>query len=336
MVWEKRDLETCQTLSAPRSARGVVLTALAFYTLFTIIALATHGWDPLWFAWQGDRYAKLESMGTTGYDGQFVLYIARDGWQALPHLDNPAYRLQRILTPLVARGLSLGLPALTPWTIVTLNAVAIIATTAILARWLSAQTVSPWYALTYTLFVGTLMAYSRDLTEPLALFLAASGAVGWLKKDYRVAWAAWCLAALSKEIMLLFPIGAAVVALLRGETKLAAGAGLTAVPLLGWETYLYARLGEVPFLAGPSLEHVPLMGITGLWTTEPGHLSAIVLIAFAGLYSCRCHCGACVSAARRSWVSGYVSMPSSCFSFRPMYTLTSCTQDGTPAAWCCL
>ncbi len=263
--------------------RSVTLFALGFYVLFTGLALATHGWDPLWFAWEGERYAQLKPDATTGYDGQFVLYIARDGWGAVPHLDNPAYRLQRILTPIVVRTLSLGLPAPVPWVIVLVNAVSIIAATAILAHWLSDQAISPWYALTYTLFVGTLMSYSRDLTEPLALCMAALGAVMWLRKDYGPAIASWSLAALTKETTLIFPIGAAAVSIYRGKLRLAAEAGLAVAPLLCWEAYLYVRLGEIPFLSGPSLAPVPLTGVVQGWSADPGRLSAVVLIALAAV-----------------------------------------------------
>ena len=265
------------------SWRTVTLFAIGFYVLFTGIALATHGWDPLWFAWQGDRYAQSAPEGTTGYDGQFVLYIARDGWGAVPHLDNPAYRLQRILTPVVVRVLSLGMPVLVPWIIILVNAVSIIAATAILAHWLSGQATSPWYALTYTLFVGTLMPYSRDLTEPLALCLAALGAVMWLREDYSLAIVSWSLAALAKEITLIFPVGAVAASIYRGKIRLAVGAALTAAPLVCWEAYLYVRLGEIPFLSGPSLEPVPLLGVIRGWSAEPGGLSAAVLVALAAV-----------------------------------------------------
>src|ERR1700753_3211820 len=38
-----------------------------------------------------------------GYDGQFSYNIARYGWNAAPLIDLPAYRMQRILLPALAR-----------------------------------------------------------------------------------------------------------------------------------------------------------------------------------------------------------------------------------------
>lgn len=75
----------------------VVGVTLAFYLGFTAVALARHSQDLRWFVWLGERYLNLEAQGRMGYDGQFVYYLARDGLAAISHLDNPPYRLQRLV-----------------------------------------------------------------------------------------------------------------------------------------------------------------------------------------------------------------------------------------------
>ena len=50
-------------------------------------------------------FSELNPQGTTGYDGQFAYYIARDGFAAAPNLDNPSWRFQRIIYPALARAL---------------------------------------------------------------------------------------------------------------------------------------------------------------------------------------------------------------------------------------
>src|SRR5258708_20925863 len=145
----------------------VVLTAAAFYAASTLAALALHGWDLLWFVWIGERFANGDPTGHTGYDGQFIYYLARDGWAALPHLDNPPYRLQRILFPALCRLLSGGNATAIAWLMVGINAAAILATTALATDWLVRQGLSRWYGLIYPLFVDTFLSYSRDLTHPL-------------------------------------------------------------------------------------------------------------------------------------------------------------------------
>lgn len=164
-----------QVAAGARIVVGAAVVATGFYLAFSLVALAWHRWDPTWFIWIGKRYEYLTNTGSTGYDGQFIYYLARDGVAALPHLDNPPYRLQRILLPVLARLLSFGSAAAIPWVIIALNFVAIIGTTYLLAVYLQEHDVSPWYSLVYPLYAGTLMAYSRALTEPLAYGLVTGG-----------------------------------------------------------------------------------------------------------------------------------------------------------------
>lgn len=260
-------------------ARATLAVAL-FYIVFTLVALASHSWDPLWFVWVGERFADLDPTGRRGYDGQFVYYIAADGIAALPHLDNPAYRLQRILLPATVRALTIltGLPV--AWTLLATNLIAIVITTYLLARWLETQALSPWYVLTYSLYVGVFMAYSRDLTEPLAFCLGAYGLILAHRRRPAGSALALALAALTKEIAIIFAVGLVCAAIIRRDVKSALWSASAAVPLLVWETYLYAHLGQIPFRSGPSLEPLPLGGILPYLTLDPGRLSAFL---FTGL-----------------------------------------------------
>lgn len=265
------------------AAATVALAVAGFYVLFTALALGRHGWNPLWFVWIGERYANLDPNGRPGYDGQFVYYLARDGGDALPHLDNPPYRLQRILLPVTARLFSLGQPAWVPWVLLAENAAAIALTAYLLARWLGDQGLSAWYALTYALYVGTFMAYSRDLTEPLAFCLTVGGVVLWFQA--RPAWAlvSLALATLAKETALLFVLGLACSALAQKKPRLALGVMLAALPLAVWEGYLLTQLGALPIAARPSLEYIPLGGIVPYLTLEPGRLSGLLFVGLPAL-----------------------------------------------------
>jgi len=248
-----------------------------FYLLFTLVALGLHDWDPLWFAWIGERFAELDPGGRQGYDGQFVHYIATLGKAAIPHLDSPAYRLQRILLPLVARGLHLMTSLPVAWAVPLINVVAIVLLTDGLATWLAAQEISPWYALTISLYVGVLMAYSRNLTEPLALCLAAWGVLLWHRRRYAGSALLLAPAFLTKEITALFAAGLVCSALARRDPKAAWWPSLALLPLLLWEGYLTAAFGRLPFRSGPSLEPVLVSGILPHLTSDPGRLSAFLL-----------------------------------------------------------
>ncbi|MHB1354468.1 MAG: AZOBR_p60025 family cell surface glycopolymer formation protein [Anaerolineae bacterium] len=262
---------------------GVVFTTVGFYLLFTVIALVLHSWDPLWFVWIGDRFANLDPSGSTGYDGQFIYYIARDGINALAHLDTPVYRLQRILLPAILRALTFGIPALIPWAMLAVNLTAVVLTVWLLASWLREQRLSPWYALVYPAYVGALMAYSRGLTEPLTYCLAAGGAIFWLRG--RHAWSALLLscAVLCKEIALLFIIGVICATLVRREWKHLVWPVLAVIPWVIWEALLYLRFGVFAATSGPAMGRLPLIGILPYLTLEPGRLSALFIAGIPAL-----------------------------------------------------
>jgi hypothetical protein len=256
----------------------VVLAAAAFYAAFTLAALARHGWNPLWFVWIGERYSDGDPHGHTGYDGQFIYYLARDGWAALPHLDNPPYRLQRILYPLLARALAGGDAAAIPWAMVAINAAAILATTFLITRWLVAQGLWRWWGLVYPLFVGTFMAYSRDLTEPLACALAAAGVLAWLGERRAAAVVLLALGALARETTVLFAVGLALAEIARRRWSRLALLAVACAPALAWQLYVTAALGALPVTRANRLSILPAVGLfTGL-SLEPGRLSSLLFI----------------------------------------------------------
>jgi hypothetical protein len=259
-------------------ASPVVLTAAAFYAAFTLAGLALHDWNPLWFVWIGERFSNLEPNGRTGYDGQFIYYLARDGWAALPHIDNPPYRLQRILYALLARWLSFGNATALPWVMVAINAAAIIAATALITRRLIAQGMWRWYGLVYPLFVGTLMAYSRDLTEPLACALALGGVLCWLDERRAAAAALLALASLARETSVLFIAGLALAELTERRWTRLVVLGLAAVPLLTWHLYLRIELGAGQLGVAGRLSFIPTASMFSNLSPEPGRLSALLFI----------------------------------------------------------
>jgi len=257
----------------------VIIVAAVFYLLFTFVALLRHQWNPLWFVWEGTHFSQNDLSGNTGYDGQFVYAIAQKGLDAAPNLDNPPYRLQRIFLPWLIGVISFHNPILVPWNILLVNFMAILGTVYVMGKWLRQHNTSVWYALTYGLYVGTLMAYSRDVTEPLAYFLAACGLFLWLTKRPFAAVVLFAFAALTKEQTMLFPIGLALAELFQFHWKRIFILGLTAVPLLIWEAYLYFVFGQIPLTSGPSVLLFPLWGILSQLSLDPGRLSGLLFVA---------------------------------------------------------
>lgn len=253
------------------------LAVAAGYAAFTLLGLALHGWTPLWFVWIGERWSDGVIGGRTGYDGQFVYYIARDGWAALPRIDAPAYRFSRILYALLARGLSGGQAAALPWAMLAVNYAAVVGATAAAAGWLAKRGTSPWWATVWAASPGVVFAYSRDCTEPLAYALALAGTAAWLDGHRRSALALLALAPLAREAALLFTAALALAAACERRWRAVAALVASAAPVLAWMTYLAAH---VP---GPTtgilhlLAIVPLAGALPLGD-DPAHLAAVLLI----------------------------------------------------------
>ena len=106
-----------------------------------------------------------------GYDGQFALFIARDPVHAHRYLDDPVYRLDRILYPILSRALALGQPGAIPVTLLVVNILAVLAGTFSLALFLIRHGASPWLALLLGLSPAVFVGVDRDLNEPLAFAL---------------------------------------------------------------------------------------------------------------------------------------------------------------------
>jgi len=151
--------------------------------------------------------ASLANPG--GFDGQFAYYIALDPLHATTYLDEPSYRLARILYPVLGRTLALGQPAAVPYALLAINWLALGGGTLALAAWLRRHKVSAWFALIYGLYPGFLEGLRYDLTEPLCYALVA---LAIYLTDFggprRVLWAglAFALAALARESALFFAI----------------------------------------------------------------------------------------------------------------------------------
>lgn len=256
-----------------------VVAVAAGYAAFTLLGLALHGWTPLWFVWIGERWSDGVVGGRTGYDGQFVYYIARDGWAATPHLDAPAYRFSRILYPLLARLLGGGDPA---WAMLAINYAAVVGAAAAGARWLAARDTNPWWVLAYAASSGVVFAYSRDCTEPLAYALALAGAAAWLDGRRGVGCILLALAPLGRETAVLFAAALGVAALCERRWRAVVALAATALPMAVWQLYLALEVPAPTAGVFRLLSIVPLAGAFPL-STDPPHLAAFALIGLPAL-----------------------------------------------------
>jgi hypothetical protein len=256
----------------------VVLVVCLAYVLLTLLR---YNGDPKNFALIGTRFDPGLPDGRPGYDGQFAYQIARDPLNGWTKTDVPAYRYQRIVYPFAARILAFGNADLVSWTLIVVNIAALAAGTWLVEKILLHFRMSRWYALTYGLSAGTMMAVRLDLTEPLAYALALAGV--WLALKDRWWWAAalLALAALTKEMTLAFAAGIGLVYLSQRDwRKLIGFSAIVLLPFVIWQFVLWQWFGQPGIGSGGDLatpfELVPLRG---LWSIALLDVRVFALLA---------------------------------------------------------
>ena len=261
-------------------------------TVATLIAaayvawrLANLGWDPVALFEIGTRFSEGDPNGSEGYDGQFSYYIASDPDPATvaEQLDVPAYRYQRILFPLLSRLASFGSQALLPWAMLLGGLAAHWVGTWSVASFLEDHDQSPWYSMSYGLWVGLVAPIGIGLGEPLAYALASGG---WLLRSRQRPMASAILlgmAVFAKETTLVF-LAAAILAEALGERRRGAlGAYLVAVAAFGaWQLWLESIFGSFGIASGGAMatgfELIPFMGLFRIGSVSPQALLLFLAI----------------------------------------------------------
>ena len=204
-----------------------------------------------------------------GYDGQFAYYIAQKQFDAAACLDVPAYRMQRILLPMLGYGLSLGQRALIPWAFVVINLFSLVVSTVLLEDLLIRENQSRWFALSYGLFAGAVAPVRFSTNEALAYaFVIASL---WFYARKQLWWMVLMLAfaAFAKETTGIFTAGY-LLYFARNRRwsdawRVAIGVGL---PFMVWQLVLYRQLGAFGLGSGgayaTSFEIIPFKGLVTL------------------------------------------------------------------------
>jgi len=221
--------------------------------------------------------------GTGGYDGQFVYRFALDPWtaQAAEHgirLDTPAYRQQRIATPVLAWALA-WLPGVsTALALILVNAGALVVAAWYASRLVAAAGRPAWWGLVVAFPAGMPISLGRDLTEPVAWAGVLAGLWYARRGRWPAAAVALTVAVLARETSLLVVAGLAAAELgravrsrfrpaaLPGEDEPAASPGWLALPIaVGacWQILLWQVWDALPVrsagagnLGGP-----PVLGV---------------------------------------------------------------------------
>lgn len=199
------------------------------------------------------------------YDGYFSYYIARWGFDAdkispLMDAQGASYRYQRIVYPITAFVLSLGgNPPLAPFFLVMLNIFAIAAGTYSIALILKQMGTSPSYSLVYGLYGGQFLALMTSLTEPMTFLFVALAIYLWTQEKFWQSIAVFAIAALTKEVALLFVFAFLAHYALQRQWTMAAKMALAIAPYAAWQIVLFIWLGKPGFSSGQPFEF-PLWG----------------------------------------------------------------------------
>jgi hypothetical protein len=259
----------------------VVVVVCLLYV--AIVLINAHG-DPLSFVLLGARFSEGDPQGSEGYDGQFVYQIALRPLKAVPYLDVPAYRYQRVLYPTLARLLAFGRPELIPWTLIIINVLAIGLGTRATELLLVKFGAGRWYALVYGLYSGQLLALRTDLNEPLAHALVQLAMLAWARERRWLAGMVFGLAALSKETTLVFLAAYLVFALMRCEWRQVIGLGIGVIPFVLYQFLLWAWLGDFGVGSGGAgatpFSLIPLGGYLAMIRVKLAAFLVISLIVF--------------------------------------------------------
>lgn len=242
-------------------ARPAVVVGCLYVLLIGLDFLINHH-NALYYVHIGPRFVLHDPRAAAGYDGQFYYQIARDPLHAAQFLDQPAYRYQRIVYPLLVAALSVGQASLIPYMLLLVNFVSVVLGTELVARLLIKNKLSPWFSLAFGLYFGQAASFLCDLTEPLTYFLVCLGLLLLLRK--RPTWAAtiWGLAVLSRETAILFPLGYIIVYLYQGRWQdVSRLVLLSIVPAAAWYFIVGLHFHTNGLAGAPPFEWIPFQGL---------------------------------------------------------------------------
>ena len=259
-----------------------VLFVVLFYAILFIKVLSSHQWDPLAFVLLTPDNLPAGQTWGVGYDGRFSYHIAVNPLGSTEGLDEPNYRYQRILYPLLVKLFSFGVKGLVPWVMLAINLISSGMLCYFLGLSLLRRKVSPWYVLVLIFSLGYLLAMRMDLLEPMALALALAGWLMYEESKPGVAILFFVLSGLTKEIGLVFPFAIAAWELLnRNPRRALILLGCSLLPYLILRLYLSDRFGIpemaieksaltlIPYWGISYLEGIPSKVLVVLWSVGP-------------------------------------------------------------------
>jgi hypothetical protein len=276
------------------------------YLALVLGKVALHDGNPSSFAEISAEFVDVSALPAEymvmpgGADGQFYLRLAFNPFTPQPNehgirLDNPPYRQQRLLYPLLGWLLALGRPGLFPAMLIAINYAGLCILAWIGGKFAQILGRSPAWSLFIPLYPGFVVALARDLTEILATCLIAAGLLALHNKRQVLATGLLCGAALSREttVVLLVCLLATSVPTVARRVRVphlpVYVAGIPLLAFVGWQVFLWIRWGALPVLATNNNVAPPLAGLLIFvgaldpWPQTPAAWVRVIEIAGATL-----------------------------------------------------
>jgi len=250
------------------------------YSVFILLRLACHQYDPTVFIVAGDAYVDRQnapgelkiSAYQYGYDGLFYYRFALDPFTSKQKdfgitIDTPSYRHQRVLYPLLSWLLSFGNAHAVPAAMIAVNFIGLCLIGYLGGQYARKLDQHAMWGLQIALYPGFLLSLSRNLTEIVAISLVLLGLFFLHKEKGTAAAISLCLAILARETSLLIAAGAMAVlgfeSLRRRKPQSVPWLCIVApiATYMIWQLVLYLHWGHIPVLGGTPNIGLPFQGM---------------------------------------------------------------------------
>jgi len=263
-----------------QASRWAAPLAMLVFGLMTMPILARHGFDLSALIHAGSRYVDpanltspiLVAPGADGYDGQFYYRLALAPFDLHPKafgitLDSPPWRMQRILYPLLAWGVSFGTAAFVPVALFAVNLLGLAAVAFFAVRLTRRLELSAVTPLAVLLWPGFFVALSHDTTEIVATAFLVAALDAYFAGRLALYAALGVLATLTRETSILvfggivcFEIAPLLRRLAPASWRRLLICGVAPVSFLAWREAMNLLWGQTPQAGGAGNIGWPLVG----------------------------------------------------------------------------
>ncbi len=282
-----------------KAVLAAALIALAAYAWAFATLMAERHNDISWFVVAGGAGVDKTRIpaglsvipGIGGYDGMAFYRLALDPFTRKTSdfgitLDNPAYRQQRVLYPLIVHLLSLGRAEFVPTLLVVVNLIAVVFLTIAAARLAVWYGLHPFWGLLASSYPGLFIAFSRDTSEVVAWAFAMTAIHAFAMNRWRATSALLCCAVLTRETTLVLALSLAALfawELVRRRERSYPAITFVApiVIYASWQTVLRSWWGVTALAAGAVNAAVPLSGFMRVFVAALSRHTALMRIHYA-------------------------------------------------------